>query len=269
MLDFEGVRRNPEKAYYEMRPEHEGWRMFLHHEAMISRFHFMLELACRRSGGQVEIDRFLQGAELRQSVTAPKLKFDRDQTREDDRWYELDEPERLPHCPDAFFTLRFPRGAAGGKLFHFFYEAERKRNWTPKVLKKFRAHFQFTAKQRLHQQPPYGVDSIRAVLVESTDMPWAEHLRQQAAHPMVSGPKPSTLFWLTASEFFTKPVQVQDGKSTRTLPLFLNHPEIVFARIWATPQTQEGDPLSSLLDEENIKVRATAPPVRRAQPVYS
>jgi len=71
---------------------------------------------------------------------------------------------------------------------------------------------------------------IRAVLTESTTNQWAQNLRVAARHPVVS-PKPSPLFWFTSSELLTKPVPA--GK--RTIPLYLDQPEVIFKRIWADP----------------------------------
>ena len=73
--------------------------------------------------------------------------------------------------------------------------------------------------------------SIRAVLTESTTVQWAHNLREAAKSPLVS-PRPSALFWFTTSELFTKSVTSGAG---RPLPLYLQQPETVFKRIWASP----------------------------------
>lgn len=61
-------------------------------------------------------------------------------------------------------------------------------------------------------------------------MQWAHNLREAAKAPLVS-PRPSPLFWFTTSELFTKLVPA----GTRTMPLYLQEPETIFKRIWATP----------------------------------
>jgi hypothetical protein len=58
----------------------------------------------------------------------------------------------------------------------------------------------------------------------------AHNLRMAARDPVAS-PKPSPVFWFTTGEMPTKPVLA--GK--RTIPLYLEKPEAIFARIWASP----------------------------------
>jgi hypothetical protein len=70
--------------------------MHLQHELMISRFHAMLELACWRSNGRVELHQFKQGSELWNKVDVPVMRFN------GQRWFESDKTETLPHRPDAF-----------------------------------------------------------------------------------------------------------------------------------------------------------------------
>ena len=53
---------------------------------------------------------FRQGPELWNVIEVPKIIHD----LEVDAWLEDEEVERLPHRPDAFFTLRFP-GEPEGK----------------------------------------------------------------------------------------------------------------------------------------------------------
>jgi hypothetical protein len=65
-------------------------------------------------------------------------------------------------------------------------------------------------------QERHNVQAIRAVLTESTSAQGAQNL---------------PLFWFTTSEILTKPVPA--GK--KTLPLYLQEPECVFKRIWASP----------------------------------
>ena len=61
-LPFEEVRHNKEKDYSAIHnprklDEMQGRLQFLKHELMISRFHAMLEMACNRSSGKVELVR--------------------------------------------------------------------------------------------------------------------------------------------------------------------------------------------------------------------
>jgi hypothetical protein len=237
-LEFEEVSRNREKAYCDVNSpkraeEMQGRLLFLKHEVMISRFHAMLELACSQSNGRVELT-FEQGPSLWNKVEVPKLIY------RDGRWQQLDESERLPHRPDAFFTLSFPKDKDRDPL-HFFYEADRHRTNTNKYNKKLRAHFHFAVKQKKRLKEIYGLDRIRAVLTETIDDEWAERLRQAANHITVSGPKPSPLFWFTTSRLFTEEVQ----RGQRLIPAHLERPDIVFRRIWASPVD---DSLHSLID---------------------
>lgn len=240
-LERDEVRRNKEKAYCninnpKLAEEMQGKLLFLKHEAMISRFHAMLELACSQSEGKVELSDFQQGPSLWHKVEVPKLAL------RNGAWQELDETEQLPHRPDAFFTLGFPDDTARESL-HFFYEADRHRTNTHKYNKKLRAHFHFVVKQK-RQQQFYGTNRIKAVLTETVDDDWAEALRQAANHVTVSGPKPSPLFWFTTSRLF-----VQDAPTVETerrvLPTYLKQPDIVFKKIWASPVD---DTFHSLID---------------------
>lgn len=239
-LEREEVRRNREKAYCNVNnpkliEEMQGKLLFLKHEAMISRFHAMLELACKDSAGRVELADFQQGPALWNKVEVPKLSY------KDGQWREMDQTEQLPHRPDAFFTLSFPSDA-GREPLHFFYEADRHRTNTHKYNKKLRAHFHFVVKQKKHQQI-YGVNRIRAVLTETVDDAWAEALRQASNHVTVSGAKPSPLFWFTTSRLFV--AEAPTTGEARILPTYLQQMDIVFRKIWASPVN---DSLHSLID---------------------
>jgi hypothetical protein len=190
-LPFEEVRNNREKDYSAIHDpskvdELQGRLLFLKHELMISRFHAMLELACKKSTGKVELTDWRQGSELWNTVEVPKLHYERPKEGQaEGRWFEAEDTEILPHRPDAFFTLR-----RGEEELHFFYEADRKRTVTKRHNKKLRAHFHYIVKKRRHQEP-YGVSRIRAVLIETISASWAEELRQAASHYTVSGVKVS------------------------------------------------------------------------------
>jgi hypothetical protein len=225
-LEFDEVRRNRDKRYCDVNnpkriEEMQGRLLFLKHEAMISRFHAMLEIACMNSAGRVELTNFEQGPGLWNKVEVPRIVY------RDGAWREIDETEQLPHRPDAYFTLSFPQDNDREDL-HFFYEADRHRTDSNKYNKKLRAHFHFAVKQKQRLQEAYGLKRIRAVLTETIDDEWAERLRSAARFPIVSGSKPSPLFWFTTSRLFT---QTNEGKQ----PAYLTRPEIIFKNIWATP----------------------------------
>jgi hypothetical protein len=183
----------------------EGKRLFLKHELMISRFHGMLELACRASGGQIKLAAWFQGPILHHYVEAPKI------TLRNGAWHRQEGTEKLPHQPDALFTLHKTDST---EPLHFFYEADRKTTTAQRMIRKFRAHFHYIAKARQHRQD-YSIQRIRAVLIETRNTKWAETLRITAQHPLVSGPKPSELFWLTASQFFTKRIPKETGGTVK------------------------------------------------------
>jgi hypothetical protein len=99
-------------------------------------------------------------------------------------------------------------------------------------------------KQRRHEEH-YGIKRIRAVLIETTDMYWADELREAAKHFTVSGNKPSPLFWFTTSQLFSDTKEVKDGEGTRKIPLYLTKPDIIFKKVWASPVE---DKLISILE---------------------
>jgi hypothetical protein len=258
-LDFELVRRNREKWTPILESEQspgdggrdnnsspswaegsEGQKFFLRHELMISRFHGMLELATRASAGDVKLIAWFQGPILHHSVEAPKLVY------REDTWRQQDDIETIPHRPDAFFTLQKKDSP---EPLHFFYEADRKTTNTKRMIKKLRGHFHYIAKAK-HHRNDYGIQRIRAVLTETLDIKWAETLRVAAQHPAVSGPKPSELFWFTASELFANRIQKEVGttvKRVRHVPYYLENPQVIFKEIWFTPLDRAGDTPKSLL----------------------
>ncbi len=208
-VDLEGVRNNKDKAYHKISvgDESGGRRLFLEHELMISRFHYMLELGCKKSDSQMELAAWRQGSVLHNTVV------------------DTQTGEVRPHRPDAFFTLRFPNEEEGQNRSSFFYEADRKTTSIPKMMDKLRAHFEFI-RQREHQEM-YGIKRIRAVLIETLDIGWAEQLRQAAADIC-----PVPLFWFTASEIFATVKSTQDKKGSSHL--FLKRPEIILKELWLT-----------------------------------
>jgi hypothetical protein len=230
----ETIRYNQQKAYHQLHkdPDQQGKLLFIQHELMVSRFHAMLELACQKFPSKLALADWKQGSELHQSIEVPEW-------RESDE-VELSSTTKLPHRPDAFFTLFFPQSPAEEQYSHFLYEADRNTERTRRYKLKLRAHWHAIVGQRVQRRPPYNVPSIRAVLTESIDTNWADTLRRAAQEPVVS-PKPSPLFWFTSSEAFTALVLA----GGRQLPRFLVEPEIILQRIWHTPVN---DKPFSLLD---------------------
>jgi hypothetical protein len=227
----------------------EGRLLFVRHELMISRLRACLELACVQSGGEVVLHEFRQGAELHNAVIAPGLgaKGEVIGKQRQQMLFETLEEERIPHRPDAFFTLYFPNRADRQQYSSFLYEADRRTMDTSRMIKKLRGHFHFIVKQKLHKAI-YNVPGIRAVLIETLDRQWAETLRQSAGHPAVSGPKPSNLFWFTSSEFFTETITKQEGKRQKRVPYYQENPSTIFNPLWFTPNDQAGDKPHSILD---------------------
>ncbi len=93
---------------------------------------------------------------------------------------------------------------------------------------------------------PLRVNSIPAVSGTSPrqkhqlDLGW----RIAARHPIVSGNKPSPLFWFTTSDlFFEQLVKVTVKGAQKEIPMFLEKPELVFEKIWATPADSEEWPV--------------------------
>jgi hypothetical protein len=213
---------------------------FLHHSLVISRMHFMLEMAAR--GGQFELQQWRQGAELRgNKVNVPEIWSRRQEGSNDYVWEELQKTVRLPVEPDALFTLRFPDRTADQQLFHFCYEADRGSMPVADMLKKFRAYYHFIKRQQLHKDA-FGVHPMRAVLVETTDEARARKLMETAQHPAVIGSgKRTALFWFVISPLFT------DSAEDTTLPSYLIRPEMVVDSVWALPDAA----MRGLGDAEN------------------
>ena len=243
MLD--DIRNNREKDYAAAAVRGQHFQLgFLQHSLTISRMHFCIEMACRKSGGRVQLETWRQGGLLTgRKVEVPKVRSTRDGNGY--LWEESGETERLPVEPDAQFTLRFSDRPQGEQLAHFFYEADRGTMTSTDMLKKFRAYFHFIKRQQRHKEA-FGVHPVRAVLVETTDEPRARRLMQLVNHPLVSGPsKRAGLFWFSLSSLFVD--TAADAESGRTLPHYLDRPEIVFDPIWALPD----ESMHALSDCEN------------------
>lgn len=253
-LDYKGVRRNRKKAPAGRQPI--GRIMHQEHELMISRLRFMLEEGSRKAKEPATLTRFLQGPGLHQRVTAPKMrakKVDGALT-----WQELDQEEELNWYPDALFSLYFPRRNVE---LNFLYEADRQTMEPARLRRKMRAHFYAIVKRKLHRRC-YGMRDIRAVITETTSMEYAEALRSEiATHPLVCGPKPSSLFWFVPSENFTGPISAEraaeQGSGDRRPSVFLDQPEIIFDRIFASANSRAGklDTLHALSDPPTYVLR--------------
>src|SRR6202040_2282551 len=131
---------------------------FLQHSLMVSRLHFMLEMASRTSEGQVELAAWRQGAELRgRKVDVPEIRSRRIEGSNEYVWEERDDTIRVPVEPDALFSLRFPGRAPDQQLVHFCYEADRGSMPLADMLKKLRAYY-FLIKRRQKHGEAFGVN---------------------------------------------------------------------------------------------------------------
>lgn len=219
---------------------------FLKHALMISRLHFMLEMASRNSDGRVELASWHQGAELRgHKVAVPEISSRRLDGTNEYIWEEHDHrTQRLPVEPDALFTLRLAARPPKEQLVHFCYEADRGSMPMADMLKKLRAYHHFIKRQQLHKDV-FGVHPIRAVLVESTDEPRARKLMELASSSQVIGTiKRAGLFWFLISPLFAAPSGSTDGER---LPGYLVRPQLVLEPLWALPDLT----LHSITDAEN------------------
>ena len=229
---LEEIRSNREKNYADAAVRGQHMQLgFLQHSLMISRMHFMLEMACRQSSASVRLDAWSQGGPLAgNKVQVPKIKSSRQGN--DHFWQESDETDRLPVEPDALFTLGLAAGKQGpARQAHFFYEADRGTMNTTDMLKKFRAYYHFIKKQQRHREA-FGIHPIRAVLVETTNESRARRLMELVHHPLLCGrEKRAGLFWFTISSLFTE--SALGGPGGHSLSPRLISPEMLLGPIWA------------------------------------
>jgi hypothetical protein len=214
---------------------------FLQHSLMISRMHFMLEMAGRYCGGDIQLSSWRQGSELRgHKAEVPEIHSRRIEGSNEFVWEEHDNRmQRLPVEPDALFSLRFP----GNRVSHFCYEADRGTMPMADMLKKLRAYNHFIKRQQKHKEA-FGVHPIRAVLIETTDEVRARKLMELVQHTAVIGEgKHSGLFWFCISPLLTTPADNQDAPISR----YLAQPGIILDRLWALPDFS----LHALADAEN------------------
>jgi hypothetical protein len=219
---------------------------FLQHALMISRLHFMLEMASRNSHGQVNLAYWHQGAELRgNKAVVPQITSRRLEGTNEYIWEEHDHrTERLPVEPDALFTLRFAGAPGDGRLVHFCYEADRGSMPMADMLKKLRAYHHFIKRHQNHKGA-FGVHPIRAVLIETTDEPRARKLMELAGAPAVIGTiKRAGLFWFAISPLFTSASHTPDGQQVAP---YMLRPELILDRLWALPDLT----MHRLADVEN------------------
>lgn len=226
---LEEIRSHREKNYSGAATRGQHMQLgFLNHSLMISRMHFMVEMACKRSAGAVELESWRQGGQVAgHKVDVPKVRSSK--VGGEFFWQQVDETERLPVEPDALFTLRFTDRAEGSQLTHFSYEADRGSMVMTDMLKKFRAYYHFIKKQQKHREA-FHIHPIRAVLVETTEEARGKKLMELVGHPLVAGPgKRAGLFWLSISPLFTDPMP------DSSIPRYLDQPEAIFEPIWALP----------------------------------
>src|SRR5258708_314308 len=232
---LEELRNNREKDYASSAVNGQHMKLgFLQHSLMISRMHFMIEMASRESGGAIGLQSWSQGSQpAGHKAEVPRVKSSRHGN--DYLWGETNELEKLPVEPDALFTLRFTNRRNGTQLAHFFYEADRGTMISTDMLKKFRAYHHFIKKQKKHREA-LGVHPIRAVLIETTDEARGKKLMELVNHPLVCGPgNRSGLFWFTISPVFADCVPPEGDATSQPLSLHLEKPAIVLDPIWALP----------------------------------
>jgi hypothetical protein len=147
-------------------------------------------------------------------------------------WEERDRTHRLPVEPDALFSLRFPNRQAEQRVSHFCSEADCGSMPMADMLKRLRAYYHFIKRQQKHRVA-FGVDPIRAVLIETMSEARARKLMELAEHPGVIGAgKRSALFWFCMSPLFSDQADVGNGQHLATYLLRLR---IVLDRLWALP----------------------------------
>jgi protein involved in plasmid replication-relaxation len=173
---WDQIKSNREK-YGQVEKDGVGRFLFLSHELMISHFRADLEVECQVSEGRSELENWMQGSSI---------------------WGEASAANgRLPHRPDAFFTLKFPNAPDGQQRSNFFYEADRQTSNLTRFRHKLEAYLQFLV-QGKHKQ--YGIQKLRAVLVHTLNKDWADQLKNTAAQLAANQPLAAHLFWFTSSE---------------------------------------------------------------------
>ncbi len=198
-LDWNIIRRNKSKAYFKLSRTSDtldasGRMLFLKHELLITRFHALLELACRPQDSDWRLGAWLQGPPSWKVLTG-----------------KAKEAAVVRLRPDAFFSLQ-NAGASGGKVSnHFFYEADRgTATNVERMRQKFETYCEFFNRDGL---PEYGISRVRAVVMETNTVDRAERLCTLAADVASGMP----LFWFTCSQAVEKAVP---------------YPQSLLGRIW-------------------------------------
>jgi hypothetical protein len=242
---LEELKAHREKDYAQAAARGQHMQLgFLRHSLMLSRLHFMLEQACKKSAGKTTLEDWRQGGELAgYKVEVRKVKASR--AGNEYLWQEHDvETERLPVEPDALFTLCFTERPEGEQIAHFLYEADRGTMTLTDLMKKLRAYWHLIKKQQKHQEA-FGIHPVRAVLIETTNEARGSQLMELVNHPLVAGPaKRAGLFWFTISPLLTG--QAKDGQAP-AVAAYLDRPDIILGDIWALPDRT----MHSLADTEN------------------
>jgi hypothetical protein len=241
---LEEIRNNRDKDY--AGAAYRGQHMqlgFLQHSLMISRMHFMLEMACRDSNNVLQA--WTQGPELAgRKVEVPRIKSTR---RENEYfWQEDTRTEMVPVEPDAMFSIRFHPAVHEGWVAHFFYEADRGTMNTTDMFRKLRAYYHLVKKQQKHREA-FGVHPIRAILVETTTEARAQRLMELVRHPLLGGrDRRVGLFWFTISSLFASEPS-EEAKPGKLVPIWLTAPRTILTSVWAMADHS----LRALDDPEN------------------
>jgi hypothetical protein len=105
---LEEVRSHREKDYAGAATRGQHMQLgFLNHGLMISRMHFMVEMACRKSGGAVSLEAWCQGGQIAgHKADVPKVRSSRHGGEL--FWQEVDETERVPVEPVSLLTRPGP-----------------------------------------------------------------------------------------------------------------------------------------------------------------
>jgi hypothetical protein len=173
-IPWDEIRQNREK-YSQRESQSIGRFLFIQHELMISAFRAELEVASK-SDTAAEIERWMQGPSLWSSVSDGRRK-------------------KIPHRPDAFFTLRFPNAPEGQQLSNFFYEADRNTCNLTRIRQKLEAHLLFFIQGKHTER--YGIRKVRAVLFETVSVARAEQMLSAAKELAEAAPLANHLFWFT------------------------------------------------------------------------
>ena len=204
--------------------DNQGRLLFIQHELKISGFHAGLVLACRRSNGAVHLPRWTQGPALNATVTALKTINGRD-GREGNRDFV-----KIPLRPDALFTVGIKAADGHHRLLNYFYEADRMTMSKARMIEKFRAYMHCIRQEK--QREIYGIEAVRAVLIDTLNAKHARTLCKLAKDPAVCGigsPAPD-LFWFAATGSGFGDTTKDAAASSRAFTL----PEYIFSRIWSS-----------------------------------